>query len=671
MKLLRNFIVQPKSLLLIFGITAVIILSSVMIELRQSKSEMLELMEKQSMALLEALLSSSDNALTSYEKLEGELTQRLLNNAAMVRFLYERKQLNRSLLEQIAVDNKIYRINIFDHLGNKVLSSHKEIHTGIPERENPQKYIQPILDGEQDTMIIGIKPARFQPGGRFAVAISTKSKGAIVLNVDAEELLKFRKQVGFGVLLKSVTQSRQIVYAALQDAKGIIAAAGKVDEMESIDSSAILKKSLSENSYNWRTARIGSTEVFEALHPLYHNGAVVGLFRLGISLDPMNKINERLTSRIIILGIILFVFGFITITFVFVRQNYDLLSKRFKVIESYSRKIIDNVSDGIIMLDAQKNILTVNASAEKLFSLPGVKTIGNELASFLEDRRCIDMLNSASQLTELVCHVGGKQKVLLVSKSSFTDENKATNTILVIRDLTEQKLMEEQVQRNERLVAMGALASSVAHEIRNPLNSIGTIAQQLGKDFLPNDNAEEYKSLTDLVYKEVKRINETVENFLKFSKPQPIKAEPFLLSELFDQLEKQYSQVLSRKAIKLKMELSYDGNVVWDKTQVKQVFINLFENAIDALESEGEIEITAQEKNKDLVEIKFADTGKGISSDNQKRIFNLYFTTKTKGSGIGLSIVQKIIAEHNGLISVNSEPGKGTAFTIRLPKQFS
>jgi signal transduction histidine kinase len=240
----------------------------------------------------------------------------------------------------------------------------------------------------------------------------------------------------------------------------------------------------------------------------------------------------------------------------------------------------------------------------------------------------------------------------------------------VLRDLTEQKLLEKQIERSERLSAMGELASSVAHEIRNPLNSIGTIAQQLGKDFYPKENEEEFKSLTQVVYKEVRRINETIESFLKFSKPQPIKSEKFAAHELFDQLAKQYNSLLAKKNIVLNMNIADIGDVVWDKTQMTQVFINLFENAISAVADKGEIRIDVAERKEKQVEIIFADNGSGISSENLKRIFNLYFTTKSKGSGIGLSVVQKIISEHNGLISVQSEPGKGTIFTIILPKYF-
>lgn len=670
-KLSRNLLIQPKSLILIFFVTAVIVVVSVFIELTQSKKEMLALMQKQGHALLETLLSSSNNALFSYEKIEDELKQRLLSNAEMIRMMYEKGLITNSLLEDITMHNQIYRINIFDKNGFKKFASHKEIHSNIKEKENPIKYIEPILNGEADTLIIGIKPARYHEGQRFTVAISTKEGGAIVVNVDAEELLSFRRQVGFGVLLKKVTENTQIIYAALQDENGIIAGSGEIHDLEDIDSSEVLKKIIDENSFKWRIAQIGHLEVFEVLHPFVHNNETIGIFRLGISLEPLNNINETLTRRIIFLGVVLFVFGFITITLIFLRQNFDVLSKRFTAIESYSSRIIDNVSDGIIVLDSDKKIQTINKAGEDLLGIANGKAKGVELFSFFAGTMCEKILLTSSIIEEIECSIAGQNKVFLVSKSEFHDENKENKIILVLRDLTEQKLLENQIERSERLIAMGELASSVAHEIRNPLNSIGTIAQQLGKDFYPNENEKEFKSLTQVVYKEVKRINETIESFLKFAKPQPIKAEKFIARELFDQLEKQYQSILTKKKIKLNLKLTDVGEVVWDKTQMTQVFINLFENAINAVENNGEISIDLAARKEKQVEIKFSDNGKGISHDNLKRIFNLYFTTKSKGSGIGLSIVQKIITEHNGLISVQSEPNKGTIFTMILPKYFS
>ncbi|MDP2038918.1 MAG: ATP-binding protein, partial [Ignavibacteria bacterium] len=644
---------------------AIIVATSVTIELNQSKSEMLELMEKQGHSLLETLLTSSQHALLSYNKIETEIKQRLLGNAVMIKLLYEKGMVNDDLLSKIANDNKIFRIDIFDKSGRIRFSSNKEIHIGLTPQNNPMDYLASIFENEADTIIIGM---RFLDERRYALAVAASDRNAIVLNINADELLNFRQQVGFGVLLKNVTGNKQIVYAALQDEKGIIAGSGNISNLESIDSSALLKEIVAKKNYEWRIAEHSSVKVFELLHPFIFDGKVIGLFRLGLSLEPLDRINDRLTRRLIFLGVIFLVFGFITLSMIFIRQNFDLLSKKFKVIESYSSQIIENVSDGIIVLDKHKKVKSINSSAEKLLSVSGEDIASTDFKMLLTGSGCEFLLDDESTIAEVECMIAGRKRILLISKSVFADENHEDNMILVIRDLTEQKRLEEQIIRGERLTAMGELASSVAHEIRNPLNSIGTITQQLGKDYLPAENQEEYKSLTKLVYKEVRRINETIESFLKFAKPKPIQPETFLLSDLLAHTENQYKELFKQKNCNLDLRNTFTENVLWDRNQISQVFINLIENALDSLGENGSLTINASEAENGLIEIKISDTGKGISPDNLKRIFNLYFTTKTKGNGIGLSIVQQIISEHNGVISVESKPGQGTTFTIQLPK---
>lgn len=669
MKFLEKIIIQPKNLVLIFLATALIIGVSVVVELNQSRKEMLQLMQQQSRTLLESLLVSSNNALLSYEKIEEEMKSRLLNNAEMIKTLYSRKMISNSLLESIAKKNNIFRINIFDREGNKIFSNSIEGHPEREDDESPDQLLLPIFDSISDTLIFGIKQSRYSEDYRFAVAISSGDGGAIVLNVDADKLLEFRAQVGFGILLRSLSENPQINYVALQDQEGIIAASGIVEGLESIDSSNFLRKGLEEDKYAWRVAEIDSIEVFEAIHPFYHNNEVIGIFRLGLSLEPLDDINEDTVSRLIILGIVLFVLGSIILALIFVKQNFNLLENKFTAIEKYSKEIIDNVSDAIIVIDPDFNIKSFNNAALQLFNKETQSS--RNLYSLFDKEKCSRIINSPSHISEIECSINGAFRLFLLSKSEFFDEKKERNLIFVMRDLTEVKRLESQIKRKERLTEMGKLASSVAHEIRNPLNAIGTITQQLGKDFEPKENEKEFRDLTKLVYGEVRRINETIESFLRFSKPQPVNPSVFNSTELFEQLYRQYSALLNEKNIKLNLYENWKGEVEWDRTQITQAFINLIENAIDAVNVDGQITIGVRENSASSVEIVFADNGSGIPAEDKEKIFHLYFTTKTKGSGIGLSIVQRIIAEHNGLISIESEQGKGTKIIITIPKVFS
>ena len=215
---------------------------------------------------------------------------------------------------------------------------------------------------------------------------------------------------------------------------------------------------------------------------------------------------------------------------------------------------------------------------------------------------------------------------------------------------------------------MGELASGVAHEIRNPLNTIGTIVQQLNKDFEPVNNSDEYHELAELVHSEVKRINDTVQDFLRFARPEPIEAAEFSLSDFLKQLQKQYQTILENNKINFVITYDCDFNVVWDERKMKQVFINLLQNSIEAIDKEGQIEIIITQLHNGDLEIKFIDDGPGLDHNIRDNIFNLYFTTKAKGTGIGLSIVQRIIYEHGGVITIDDDTATGTTFIIRLPQ---
>lgn len=665
-KLTNNIFIQPKSILLIFIVTAVIVVATAIIDLSGSKKEMYTLMEKQSRSLLETLLASSSNALLSNEKIEDELKTRLLNNALLIKYLYENGLVTDKLIHDIAKQNNLFRINIFNRSGKKIFSSSSEIHPGMAGKESPAEYLKPIFENEKDTLIIGIKHSRYLEGTRYAVAVSAKGRDAIVLNIDADELLKFRKQVGFGALLKEVAKSSNIAYVLLQDNSGIIAAAGDSTHIKFLDSTKI---SLNKNSdYSMVITENNGMSFFEARHLFTYDKEPVGIFRLGLSLEPINSINSRISQRIIIMSIFLFVFGSVSFALIFFGQNFTLLSNKYHSYKKYSQSIIDNIGEAIILLDPFYNIKSVNNATAAVFNVDINALAGKPISSLLEDSFCKSIIDNPSPVFELSFTLGGTNKFLLISKNNFKDENKENNTILVIKDLSAIKEIEKQLERQERLAATGELASSVAHEIRNPLNAISTIVQQLNKDFEPKNNEVEYNSLTKLVYNEVNRINSTIESFLCFARPVEIKKEQFHISDLLEQLGKQYTPLALKNKINFSIIKEWDGLVLWDKNQMLQALINILVNSFDATSAGGNISVTASEKNSSLVSISVADTGKGISDSNINKIFNLYYTTKQKGNGIGLSIVQKIITAHGGQITVESRAGKGTTFYIILPK---
>ena len=522
---------KSKFLVIVFVTLAVIMITSALIELSQSKKELYELMEQQAESLIESIFTSSENSLLANDQLTSLIEQRLLNNAVLISQLNQDGKISNEKLNDICSANDIYRINIFNNQGEKIFHSHEQIHSSNDEKYSPKQLYDPIFTGMIDTLIVGVIPARYEDGNRFSVAIAGKDRNVIAINIDAEQILNFRKSIGFGPLLRNIVHDNpSIIFAALQDTNTILAASGNVTSLDAIQASEFLSISLRDSVIATRTAMFNDFEVFEVVRPFEYHNTQIGLLRLGLSIESIHEINSRIIRRLIVISIILFIIGSIIFALVFISQRLGVLRKQYATVETYSSNIINNASDAIIVHNSSEGIKIFNKSAEQLFNRTESSILGKSFNNIFNSDELDKILNIDSNIIQVKTEINGNNKHLLISKTDFIDGS-IPNSILMIRDLTEQKLLEEQLERNQRLTAMGELASGVAHEIRNPLNSISTIVQQLDKDFIPNQNTEEYHELSNIVYNEIQRINKTIEEFLKFSKPEIIKPFSFKIDK--------------------------------------------------------------------------------------------------------------------------------------------
>ncbi|MEJ2055478.1 MAG: hypothetical protein P8X42_16305, partial [Calditrichaceae bacterium] len=351
--------------IIIFFLVAGLLISSAIIELQQSKKELYELMGKQANSLLESLIIASENTLLASNYLDQVAKQRLLNNAVFIKRMYETGQVNNTLLTEICNQNNLFRIRIYDKNGKRLFRSHSGSESGT----DPTDLLEPIFSGIRDTLEIGYKESQNQNAYRYAVALAASDRSAIVINIDASEMLSFKKDIDFGGLIRQVTRGNtQINYIALQDTAHILAASGNVNYLDSPGESAFLRKSLIDSSFQSRTVQFDSIEVFEAVLPFSYGGEIIGLFRIGLSLEPVQDINKRIYRRLVVITIILIIIGFGLFVYLFTRQRLNLLQKQYEVIETYSGNIINNVSDAIIVLDSSKGIKVFNDASEKLFS---------------------------------------------------------------------------------------------------------------------------------------------------------------------------------------------------------------------------------------------------------------------------------------------------------------
>ncbi|GAB6180492.1 ATP-binding protein [Desulfotomaculum defluvii] len=230
--------------------------------------------------------------------------------------------------------------------------------------------------------------------------------------------------------------------------------------------------------------------------------------------------------------------------------------------------------------------------------------------------------------------------------------------------LVEKERLEDQLRQSEHLIALGRLATGVAHELRNPIGIIKTLAELMKHEYSQVSGIEEFTRAID---EQVDRQNIVIQELLDFGRPTKVSIKDCLVNDLLKGVLS-FSEAMLRKQ-KIKVNLDLDNQlpkIMADTEKLKQVFVNLIVNAAEAMPSGGRVDITTRLKD-DMVTITFTDTGDGISLEEKSRIFDPFYTTKESGTGLGLSISFQSIKLHGGNIEVDSNPGMGTTFIIQLP----
>ena len=229
--------------------------------------------------------------------------------------------------------------------------------------------------------------------------------------------------------------------------------------------------------------------------------------------------------------------------------------------------------------------------------------------------------------------------------------------------------IEEQLRGAERLSAVGELSAMLAHEIRNPLGSIRGTAEILRDDFRSGDPKYEF---LEILLKETDRLNRVVEDFLRLSRPIDVERKTCdVAGELREVVALLTAQAATRQ-VRLDLETRDIPLVTGDGERLRQIFFNLLLNGIQATGPGGRVSVKVTEiaptgDTPAAIELAFSDTGRGIAPEEQERIFTPFFTTKEGGTGLGLAITRRIVEAHGGSIIVESEPGRGTTFRVRLP----
>jgi signal transduction histidine kinase len=350
---------------------------------------------------------------------------------------------------------------------------------------------------------------------------------------------------------------------------------------------------------------------------------------------------------------------------------------------TFTTQLLEGMVSAVAAIDEHGRIRSANAAFFKIFTRASIgasvfEKIGADDAMKMLEAASTSPTSKAAYRGRWVCLIegdGSSQKTFDVYASPLLIDGDRGHVVTLV-DATEATDSERSLRRSESLAAVGQATAQVAHEIRNPLGSI-----RLGVSML-RDNVKDQEGLhtIDLVERGIRHLNKLVIDVTQFSRQKSLERAPVNLHELLDRSLDLVSESIREKRTPVEKKLS-DQNVMgnWDGHQLRQVFVNVIANAIDASPDKSPITVSTETLTLDenvngdgkgergYARIMVADRGKGIDPATRERIFEPFYSTKKRGTGLGLAIVKQIVEQHEGRISVNSEDGKGTKFIIDLP----
>ena len=260
----------------------------------------------------------------------------------------------------------------------------------------------------------------------------------------------------------------------------------------------------------------------------------------------------------------------------------------------------------------------------------------------------------------------GRDKEFLVSAFHMEDARRVMGVAVLLKDLESVRTVQSLVSYSAKLAALGRLTSGVAHEVKNPLNAM-MIHVELLKERLEDSGADVRRSL-EVIGSEIRRLDRVVQGFLKFMRPQELTLKPVDLNAMLQSVCALLEAESQSHGVRFVLDLDAElPTVSADEELLRQAFINVIQNAVQAMPTGGAARIRTRPEELEWVRVTVTDQGVGIAPEDVDKIFKLYYTSKVGGSGIGLSVVYRIVQLHDGTIEAKSEPGRGTAMIVRLP----
>jgi two-component system, NtrC family, sensor histidine kinase HydH len=395
------------------------------------------------------------------------------------------------------------------------------------------------------------------------------------------------------------------------------------------------------------------------------------LIIVGLDVTPFEEAIRRDIQTTVILSVVMLLLGFGGFVSLFWMHSYRVARRSLQDTSAFADEVVSHLPVGLIATDRFGRVTFFNSTAEKITDLNKHLIQNQKPDEFLPEGLCgiQKKLDQGEIVTEreMECTFAGNKAIpVSVSATRIANEKgEFLGQVLIIRDLSEIRRLQDEIRRQEKLAAMGGLAAGVAHEVRNPLSSIKALATFFAGQF---DDGSQSHEAAKVMVQETDRLNRVITELLEFSRPTDLKRQASDIGLLIARSIQLIQQDAANKNIDINVNKTDDSCPAWiDPDRLTQCLLNLYLNAIQAMENGGSLTVESTAGKAGRFNIIVSDTGRGISPEEVRKIFDPYFTTKSKGTGLGLAIVYKIVEAHGGRIEVNSTIDEGTSFLINVP----
>lgn len=391
------------------------------------------------------------------------------------------------------------------------------------------------------------------------------------------------------------------------------------------------------------------------------------IISIGLFTEEFDDARRQDVQHNIFMGAILFLVGSAGLYFLFLYQNVRVTKSTLANMKLYTDNVIESIPVGLVTLDVSDRIVSCNRKMEEILECSLAEIQGKNLHDAFPgcQIQSSDICNKILDHSMDCLTKDGRNIPLKIGGSTLVNnEGDTIGTVLVVRDMSMIRDMEQQLERSRRMAALGKMAAGIAHEIRNPLGTLRGFAHYFGSQ---EGVTEESKSYADLMVSEVDRLNKNVSGLLQFARPREPHFVPVRLDELISKTAALMENDFANHKLNFHRQCNTDICFAADPDLLLQVLLNLLQNSIHATPSGGEVSLTGNE-DEHYIRITVSDNGNGMSAQQREQMFDPFFTTRKTGTGLGLAVSHQIIEQHRGVFEVESTPNVGTTVTIVLPK---